>query len=141
MIENLDNNAFENQFGRHPPIDGRKSRWRFAGPCANGFNLIAGPYDGNRKGWLSRAAARAHVSYRQIRALWYGETSDPKFSVANSVLGAGAKARLEMERVRYASAAEYLRSHSERLANVDPEFHREEIERSRRAADFISRVD
>lgn len=105
MIENLDNNAFENQFGRHPPIDGRKSRWRFAGPCANGFNLIAGPYDGNRKGWLSRAAARAHVSYRQIRALWYGETSDPKFSVANSVLGAGAKARLEMERVRYASAA------------------------------------
>lgn len=58
MIENLDNNAFENQFGRHPPIDGRKSRWRFAGPCANGFNLVsakdpsAGERVGDQKGIL-----------------------------------------------------------------------------------------
>jgi hypothetical protein len=59
------------------------------------IGVIAGPYDGNRKGWLSRAARRSGTTFRQIKALWYGETDDPKISVAFDVLRAAEKARKE----------------------------------------------
>lgn len=56
---------------------------------------IAGPYRGNRKAWLARAARKSGVASRQIKALYYGECSDPKTSVAHSVLSAAEKARAE----------------------------------------------
>ena len=40
---------------------------------------VAGPIlpSDNRQSWLRRAAHRAGTSYRQARALWYGEIVDP----------------------------------------------------------------
>ena len=57
--------------------------------------LIAGPYEGNRKSWLSRAARKSGATYRQVKSLYYGECTDPKTSVALGVLSAAEKARNE----------------------------------------------
>ena len=58
---------------------------------------VAGPMQANdtRESWLSRAARRSRISYRQIKALYYGQTKDPKTSVALGVLSAAEKARAE----------------------------------------------
>jgi len=102
---------------------------------------VAGPYTGNRKGWLSEAARKVGVSYRQLRALWYREITDPKFSVANRVLGAADRARSSTERNPNVVASEQLASHAARLAATDEDFYRDEIIRIRRAADLLRRLD
>jgi len=56
---------------------------------------IAGPFTGNRKGWFAKAARRAGITCRQVKALWRGETKDPKFTVAVGVLSAAIAARKE----------------------------------------------
>lgn len=58
---------------------------------------VAGPMGPNdtRESWLARAARKSRVSYRQIKALWYGQTVDPKTTVALGVLLAAKKARDE----------------------------------------------
>jgi hypothetical protein len=58
---------------------------------------VAGPMQASdtRESWLSRAARRSRVSFRQIKALYYGQTKDPRTSVALGVLGAAEKARRE----------------------------------------------
>jgi hypothetical protein len=58
---------------------------------------VGGPMQANdtRESWLSRAARRSRVSYRQIKALYYGQTKDPRTSVALGVLSAAEKARKE----------------------------------------------
>ena len=48
-----------------------------------------------RESWLARAARRSRISYRQIKALYYGQTKDPRTSVAIGVLSAADKARAE----------------------------------------------
>lgn len=58
---------------------------------------FAGPFEGNRKSWLSKAARRAGTTVRQIKALYYGEMTDPKHSVAVGVLEAAEKARAEAQ--------------------------------------------
>jgi hypothetical protein len=58
---------------------------------------VAGPMQSGdtRESWLSRAARRSRISYRQVKALYYGQTKDPRTSVAISVLSAADKARAE----------------------------------------------
>lgn len=63
------------------------------------IGAIAGPFDGNRKSWLARAARKAGTSYRQIKSLWYGENVDPKLSVAEDILKAAQNARDEARRL------------------------------------------
>lgn len=100
---------------------------------------LAGPYQGNRKGWLSCAARRADVTYRQLKALYYGETIDPKHSVATRVLSAAEQARKEKATNDAALAAGYLHQRATALSNVDADFHREEILALRHLADAIGR--
>src|SRR5579859_5364913 len=88
---------------------------------------IAGPFDGNRKGWLARAARKADVSYRQIKALYYGEILDPKHSVATGVLTAAEQARIDETRRNASEVAQYLARYAEGLAAVDENFHSEQI--------------
>lgn len=40
--------------------------------------LVAGPrlWSDTRESWLQRAARRAGISYRQVKAIWYGEITD-----------------------------------------------------------------
>jgi hypothetical protein len=58
---------------------------------------VAGPMrpGDTRESWLARAARKSRVSYRQIKALWYGQTTDPRTSTALGVLSAAEKARAE----------------------------------------------
>lgn len=86
------------------------------------IEVIAGPYSGNRKGWLSRAARKSGATFRQIKALYYGECIDPKTSVALGVLSAAEKARAE---------ASELASRFESLAGAmnasDPDFYSSDV--------------
>ena len=77
--------------------------------------LVAGPRDwsDNRKSWLSRAARRAGISFRQTKSLWYGEITDHTHR----------SARL----MRDAAAAHYEQL-AESLAQRDPGFHQPEID-------------
>lgn len=61
------------------------------------IGTIAGPLlaGDTRESWLSRAARKSGATFRQIKALYYGESSDPRTSVAISVLGAAERARME----------------------------------------------
>lgn len=58
---------------------------------------VAGPMKNSdtRESWLARAARRSRISYRQIKALYYGQTKDPRTSIAIGVLSAADKARAE----------------------------------------------
>lgn len=92
------------------------------------ISAIAGPYDGNRKSWLSRAATRANVTYRQMKSLWYGQTANPRLNVATSVLTAADMARLREARRDALAIADIYHRHAEALASVDEDFHRLEID-------------
>lgn len=105
------------------------------------IEVIAGPYSGNRKHWLSQAARRAGVSYRQIKGLFYAETNDPKLSVASKVLSAAEQARLEEARRDARMVAEILYRHAETLAQTDEDFHRNSIDGLIETARAISNRD
>src|ERR1700761_323592 len=100
------------------------------------IEIIAGPYDGNRKGWLARAARRSGLTYRQVKALWYGESVNPKTSVAIDVLTAAQDAREEARR---------LASRFESLAGAmnasDPDFYSEDVTSLIHAARRLRGVD
>jgi len=105
------------------------------------IGAIAGPYEGNRKGWLARASHRAGVSFRQIKALYYGQTSNPRHDTAARVLSAADKARQQEARRDALMVADVFNRHAAALANIDPDFHRPEIDAFLAAARAISGRD
>ena len=88
------------------------------------ISAVAGPMlaGDTRESWLARAAHRSRLSFRQVKALYYGECKDPKTSVAIGVLSAANKARNE---------ASELASRFESLAGglnaKDADFHGADI--------------
>ena len=62
---------------------------------------IAGPQriDETRERWLERAARKSQTSFRQIKSLYYGQSSDPRTSTTVRVLEAANKARAEAARL------------------------------------------
>jgi hypothetical protein len=91
------------------------------------IGVIAGPYDGNRKGWLARAARKSGATYRQIKALWYGESVNPKVSVAIDVLKAAQEAREEARRLatQFESLAGAMNAGA--MNASDPDFYCEDV--------------
>lgn len=92
------------------------------------IETIAGPYSGNRKGWLAKAARRAVTSFRQIKALYYRETRDPRNSVAEQIRAAALEARMREARRDAQQVADLLNRHAQALASVDADFHRNDID-------------
>ncbi len=92
------------------------------------IETIAGPYSGNRKGWLAKAARAAGTSFRQIKALYYRETIDPRSSVADRIKAAAIEARMKEARRDAQQVADLLNRHAQALASVDPDFHCESID-------------
>jgi hypothetical protein len=107
----------------------------------NEIGVIAGPYDGNRKGWLSRAARRANVTYRTVKALYYGESTNPRHSVAASILSAAELARIEDARRDASEIAQIYYRRAETLAAIDEDFHRTEIDALIEAARILGGGD
>lgn len=102
---------------------------------------IAGPYDGNRKSWLSRAAKRANTTYRLMKGLYYGEYKNPGFTVANSILSAADQARIDEARRDAQKVVGIYESSAARLTSIDPDFHREQIDALVSAARILRGLD
>jgi hypothetical protein len=86
------------------------------------IEVIAGPYSGNRKSWLSRAARKSGATFRQIKSLYYGECKDPKTSVALGVLTAAEKARREAS-----EQASRFESLAGAMNASDPDFYSSDV--------------
>lgn len=79
---------------------------------------VAGPrlFSDTRQSWLARAARKAGISYRQCKAIWYGEIADPYHRSARLLRDAAeAKAR---------DLANQYETIAGGLNVVDAEFHR-----------------
>jgi hypothetical protein len=102
------------------------------------IGAIAGPFGGNRKSWLARAARAAQVPFRQIKALYYGESDDPKLSVGIKIMSAAEQARINEARKDAAVLAGIYRQHAEALAATGPNLNRAEIDALVTAARILS---
>ena len=96
---------------------------------------VAGPRDFNdtRETWLRRAGRRAGVSFRQVKAIWYGEISDPHHRSVRLMQDAAMKRAREL-----AGTYEYA---AQRLATIDPDFHCDDVVALIRAARALRGVD
>lgn len=95
---------------------------------ADEIGIIAGSFDGNRKGWLARAARSAGVTYRQVKALYYGEIDDPRHSVATNILTAAEEARIRETQSNARVVAEYLTRYAQTASATDADFNGPQID-------------
>lgn len=97
---------------------------------------VAGPvqFNDNRKSWLSRAARRAGVTYRQVKAVFYGEITDPDHkTVRRMKLAAGRhEAQSLADRFQHLAGA---------LNQRDADFHSEDIAALLHAAGALRNMD
>ncbi len=110
---------------------------------ASEISTIAGPYSPNdtRESWLQRAARKSQSTYWHVKALFYGELKDPKYSVAFKILSAADRARIQEAQRNVANAETICREHIARLESIDPDFHREQIIALRTSLDLIGARD
>ena len=75
---------------------------------------VAGPrqWSDTRESWFSRAARRSKLSYRTIRAIWYGEIKDESHHAVRLLRHAAER-----------QAAQQFESIASALRAIDPEFH------------------
>ena len=94
------------------------------------ISVIAGPYSANetRESWLSRAARKSGSTFWHIKALFYGELKDPKYSVAYKILSAADQARIQKAKRDAEQATALYHNYAARLETIDPDFHREQID-------------
>ena len=107
------------------------------------ISAIAGPIGSNdtRESWLQRAARKSQSTYWHVKALFYGELKDPKYSVAFKILSAADRARIQEAQRNVANAETICREHIARLESIDPDFHREQIIALRTSLDLIGARD
>ena len=101
---------------------------------------IAGPLvDGDtRDSWLHRAARRALVSHRHIKALFYGEMADPKYSVAYKVLIAAQKARVDAAKIDAKALSKKFETIARGMQNAGQD-HGEDVAALLHAARLLAR--
>ena len=97
---------------------------------------VAGPIlpSDNRESWLRRAARNSGASYRQAKALFYGEIDDPHHRTISLFREAAGRHEARNLAVQFQSLAGAL--------NVaDPDFHRDTIAALLSAARAISSLN
>jgi hypothetical protein len=96
------------------------------------------PAYGELPRWLSKIARAAGISFRTARSLWNEEIKDPNHLAAKAVRQQAqiAEAKRDAEVV-----ANFFNSHAQALANIDADFHREQIDAFVAAARAISSRD
>lgn len=102
---------------------------------------VAGPKDwcDTRESWLARVPRRVTtVSFRTVKALWYGEINDPQHWAARDI-------RREAELIEAKKEAANLASQYQQIAGgmraADENFYRTEIDRLERLARIIGGMD
>jgi hypothetical protein len=99
--------------------------------------VVAGPKDwgDTRESWLARVPRQVKtVSFRTVKALWYGEITDPEHWAARDI-------RREAELITAKKEAAELASQYQQIAGgmraTDENFYRAEIDRLERLARII----
>ena len=107
------------------------------------IGAVAGPFlpTDTKQSWLARAARKCSVSIRHVQSLYYGHVTDPKFSVASTILSAADQARIEEARRDVEKVAGLYRQHAARLETIDADFHREQINALVSAARILGERD
>ncbi len=72
----------------------------------NLVNIVAGPrtWADTRDSWLARAARRAKISHRTVKAIWYGEITDPEHRAAHRLRAAADRLGLVASGLRQLGA-------------------------------------
>lgn len=101
--------------------------------------IVAGSYDGNRKGWLARVPRKVQtVTFRTVKALWYGEITDTDHWAAREI----RRAAEVIEAQREAQAlAEQFQHIAGGMRAQDEGFYSAEIARLERIARIIGGLD
>lgn len=104
---------------------------------------IAGSFEptDTKQSWLNRVARQCGLTLRHVTSIYYGHVTDPKHSVATKILSAANQARIERGRKHAAVAIEIYRVASERLADLNEDRYRDEIDVLQRASRIIGDVD
>jgi hypothetical protein len=89
-----------------------------------------------RESWFARGAKKCGVQWRQLKALFHREVTDPKFSIGERVKIAAAAARKEA--LEHAAQLESMVS---RMQHTDPEFFSEDVNAHLYALHQIRRMD
>ena len=87
---------------------------------------VAGPqtWRDNRKSWIDRAAERAGISYRQAKAIYYGEIQDPDHNSIRRLRRAAIdRAELRMATQEAIALRNQLLSLRNALIVQDPTFY------------------
>lgn len=103
--------------------------------------IVAGPKDwgDTRESWLGRVPRKVRtVSFRTVKALWYGEITDPEHWAARDIR---REAELIEARKEAASLASQFQSIAGGMRATDQDFFRTEIDRLERIARQLGAVD
>lgn len=98
----------------------------------------AGPrqWSDTRESWLFRASKLAGVSFRQIRAAWYGELTNPNSPTARKLRDAAARA----SHAEAQALAEKFEAMARAMGTTDADFYRSDIARLLDAAGALRGV-
>lgn len=103
--------------------------------------IVAGPKDwgDTRESWLARVPRKVQtVSFRTVKALWYGEIEDPDHWAARDI-------RREAELIQARNETAKLVSQFQNIAGgmraTDQDFYSAEIDRLERIARLLGGVD
>ena len=103
--------------------------------------IVAGPRDwgDTRESWLARVPRKVKtVSFRTVKALWYGEITDPNHWAARDIR---REAELIEAKREAAALADQYQQIAGGLRGTDENFFGEEIARLERLARIISGQD
>jgi hypothetical protein len=96
------------------------------------------PMHGELPRWLTKISKAAGISFRTARSLWNEEISDPEHLAAKAVR---QQARIEEAKRDAEVVANFFSRHAQALANIDPDFHRDQIDAFFAAARALSDRD
>lgn len=107
------------------------------------ISAIAGPIQSGdtRESWLARAARKSAVTFWHVKALWYGELTDPKYSVAFKVLSAAQKSRIDAARHDAAALSTKFETIAKGMMNADQGYNSADVALLLNAARLLGGMD
>jgi hypothetical protein len=103
--------------------------------------IVAGPRDwcDTRESWLARVPRKVQtVTFRTVKALWYGEITDPEHWAARDIRRAAELIEAKQEA---ASLASQFQTIAGGMRATDQDFYSTEIDRLERLARIIGGLD
>jgi hypothetical protein len=94
-----------------------------------------------RESWLARAARKADITHRHIKAIFYGEMKDPKYSVAYKILSAAQKARVDAAKLDASALSSKFETIAGGMLNADKDFYSADVAALINAARLLRGMD